>query len=180
MIQSESSIDGHIDLILVLKAVPDDISLNTLKKVELFNFKIFQESLIAHQNREIVEAFEYFDQRNKDRVYSIKNRLLDQKRELLHVQDILKSVDRKLSRDERRKSIAHNKNISASEERKKVKKKIKFEEEPRTEARRSHARDNIKNKDNESSNSSKRESFTLYFKYWVSALSTLTDFCDSE
>ena len=89
ILESESSIEGHIDMILVLKSIPDQITKNTLSRAELFKFKVFQSSLIAHQNADIVDAFEYFDQRNKDRVYSIKDKLLDQKKELESIRQTL-------------------------------------------------------------------------------------------
>ncbi|CAI2359649.1 unnamed protein product [Moneuplotes crassus] len=98
VIQSESSVDGQIDLQLVLKALPDSIKMYSVLKMELFNFKIFQDSLLAHQNTEIVDAFEYFDKRNKERVYGIKDTLLTQKQELLNVRESLTSVQEKLKR----------------------------------------------------------------------------------
>ena len=75
-------------------------------------------------------------------------------RELLHVQEILNSVNNKLAREERRKSVAHTKNISASEERKEVKRKIQFEDDPKTEARK---RPNSRGRLNESSESNSVE-----------------------
>jgi hypothetical protein len=76
----------------VLKAIPDTIKPYFIKRVQLFNFKIFQESLLAHQNREIVDAFEYFDKKNKERIYSIKDTLVGQRKELLKVKEVLESL----------------------------------------------------------------------------------------
>ena len=42
LIQSESSVDGQIDLQLVIKALPDSIKSNSIFLIQLFNFKIFQ------------------------------------------------------------------------------------------------------------------------------------------
>lgn len=81
-----------IDLSLVLKAIPDTIKSYFIKRVQLFNFRIFQESLLAHQNRKIVDAFEYFDKKNKERIYSIKDTLIGQKKELLKVKEVLESL----------------------------------------------------------------------------------------
>lgn len=92
LIQSEASIDGHIDLNLFLKAIPNKIKDFLINRVEFFNFRIFQDSLIAHQNKEIVDAFEHFDMRNKDRVYSIKEKLLIQKNELIKIREILANI----------------------------------------------------------------------------------------
>lgn len=49
-IMSESSIHEHVDMVLVLKSIPGVIKNFELRRVELFHFKIFQESLIAYQN----------------------------------------------------------------------------------------------------------------------------------
>ena len=91
VLESESSIDGHIDLILVIKSLPDYINKNTYSRAELFKFRVFQNSLIAHQNADIVDAFEYFDKRNKDRVYSIKEKLSKQTEELESIRWTLSS-----------------------------------------------------------------------------------------
>jgi hypothetical protein len=34
----------------------------------MFNFRVFQESLTAFQNADLVNAFEYFDEKNRERV----------------------------------------------------------------------------------------------------------------
>ena len=77
---------------MVLKAIPDTIKSYFIKRAQLFNFKIFQESLLAHQNKEIVDAFEYFDKKNKERIYSIKDTLVGQRKELLKVKEVLESL----------------------------------------------------------------------------------------
>ena len=128
LIQSEATIDGHIDLNLVLKAIPNKIKPYMLDRIELFNFIIFQDSLIAHQNTEIVDAFEHFDQRNKDRVYSIKEKLLGQKKELGLIREILSSVQN-LNTSQQRAT-------SADGERKGLRKKINFDEGSRSDFKR--------------------------------------------
>lgn len=72
---SESSADNHLDLILVVKALPYKITEENVEAMEMFNFKIFQESLIAHQNLDMVNAFEYFDDKNRVRVQNVKEKL---------------------------------------------------------------------------------------------------------
>lgn len=52
----------------MVKALPNKIMPYSLETVDLFNFRIFQESLHAHQNQALVKAFEFFDQKNKQRV----------------------------------------------------------------------------------------------------------------
>ena len=67
-IVSESSLNEHLDIMLMLKALPNKLTADTIEEIELFNFRIFQESLIAFQNLDIVNAFEYFDDKNRERV----------------------------------------------------------------------------------------------------------------
>lgn len=68
--------------------------------MELFNFKIFQDSLIAFQNLDIVNAFEYFDEKNRERVQNIKEVLITQKRNLDQANDIITHIKTKVQRNE--------------------------------------------------------------------------------
>ena len=61
---------------LMLKALPNKIKEPTLAQTEMFNFRIFQESLIAFQNLDIVNAFEYFDDKNRERVQNVKDKMM--------------------------------------------------------------------------------------------------------
>jgi hypothetical protein len=54
-----------------------------------FNFSYLQNSLIAFQNAEKVSAFEYFDEKNRDRVQKIRACILDQKDDLNQVETIM-------------------------------------------------------------------------------------------
>ena len=76
VIVSESSTLDHINIVILLKAIPNQIVDYNLEQMELFNFKIFQDSLIAFQNLDIVNAFEYFDEKNRERANNIKEMLL--------------------------------------------------------------------------------------------------------
>ena len=67
-IVTENSQNEHVDVQIMLKAMPNKVLEGTLGQVDLFNFKIIQESIIAFQNLNIVNAFEYFDDKNKERV----------------------------------------------------------------------------------------------------------------
>lgn len=67
-IVSESSMNEHLDIMLMLKALPNKIMEHTLIETEMFNFRIFQESLIAYQNVDLVNAFEYIDDKNRERI----------------------------------------------------------------------------------------------------------------
>lgn len=59
----------------MIKALPNKIMDYGLDAVDLFNFRIFQESLLAYQNLDIVKAFEYFDEKNKQRVKVVNTRV---------------------------------------------------------------------------------------------------------
>jgi hypothetical protein len=37
----------HMDIMLMLKALPNRITKTTIEQIEMFNFRVFQESLIA-------------------------------------------------------------------------------------------------------------------------------------
>lgn len=46
-IVSESSLNEHLDIMLMLKALPNRVNGLSLFSIEMFNFRVFQESLIA-------------------------------------------------------------------------------------------------------------------------------------
>jgi hypothetical protein len=66
----------------------------------MFNFRVFQESLIAFQNVDLVNAFEYFDEKNRERIQNLKEKLSSQKNNLNDVKDILELVKIKIERNE--------------------------------------------------------------------------------
>jgi hypothetical protein len=66
----------------------------------MFNFRVFQESLIAFQNVDLVNAFEYFDEKNRERIQNLKEKLSSQKNNLNDVKDILELVKVKIERNE--------------------------------------------------------------------------------
>jgi hypothetical protein len=75
--------------VLFFKSVPHVIKGENIERVEFFNFKLFQESLVAYMNIEDVSAFEYFDEKNKDRVSLVGVQLHEQKKSLSTVKDSL-------------------------------------------------------------------------------------------
>ena len=99
-IVSESSINEHMDIMLMLKALPNRITKITIEQIEMFNFRVFQESLIAFQNVDLVNAFEYFDEKNRERIQNLKEKLSSQKSNLNDVKDILELVKIKIERNE--------------------------------------------------------------------------------
>ncbi len=96
---------------LMLKALPNKIMPKSLEQTEMFNFRIFQESLIAYQNLDIVNAFEYFDDKNRERVQNVKDKLMNQRNNLNDVKDILELVKIKIERNE--EYFAKNKDSDA-------------------------------------------------------------------
>lgn len=99
-IVSESSLNEHLDILLLLKALPNKITMLSLEQTEMFNFRVFQESLIAFQNVDLVNAFEYFDEKNRERVQNVKEKLISQRNNLNDVKDILELVKIKIERNE--------------------------------------------------------------------------------
>lgn len=76
-IVSESSLNQHIDIHLVMKALPGKIQEENFHHAELFLLELFQNSLIAFQNQDTAKAFEYFDEKNRDRVFLVKEKIKD-------------------------------------------------------------------------------------------------------
>ena len=92
LIGSESSFLDDINLVLMMKALPSKINRDNMLKMKMFNFSIFQNSLIAFQNRDQVKSFEHFDNLNKSRVQKIRESILEQKDDLESVDKILRDV----------------------------------------------------------------------------------------
>ena len=99
-IVSESSLNEHLDIMLMIKALPNRVTQVTLEQTEMFCFRVFQESLIAFQNVDLVNAFEYFDEKNRERVQNVKEKLSNQRNNLNDVKDILELVKIKIERNE--------------------------------------------------------------------------------
>ena len=76
LIGSESTFLDNIDLVLMLKALPGPITTYNLKQISLFNFNILQSAIIAFLNEDIVNAFEFFDQKNRDRVSNVRDLII--------------------------------------------------------------------------------------------------------
>jgi len=64
--------------------------------VQLYNFKLFQESLIAYQNLDLVNAFTYFDEKNRQRVQQVKEKLVYQKGSLKEIVDVISFIKKKM------------------------------------------------------------------------------------
>lgn len=100
LIGTESAFLDDINIILMMKALPNKISEHQiLKQMKLINFSILQDSLIAFQYSNQVQSFEYFDNYNKQRVQKIRTSLMTQKDDLLSVYKILKEVSNYVRRN---------------------------------------------------------------------------------
>lgn len=89
MLNDEGSTVNQINLLLFFNSVSHYIKGVYYKRVKLFNFKLFQESLVAYMNIEDVNAFEYHDEKNRDRVQLVRQQLAEQKKGLKTVKDAL-------------------------------------------------------------------------------------------
>jgi len=98
---SESSANNHLDIVLVMKALPQKVTEANVLSIEMYNFKIFQESLIAYQNLDMVNAFEYFDDKNRVRVQNVKEKLVTQKNELNEMKDLVQSIRTRIKKVKR-------------------------------------------------------------------------------
>lgn len=76
LIQSNSAFLDTIDSVLMMKAIPKQIGAEYLYQQKLFDFSVFQNSLIAFSNAEIIDAFQYYDNKNQQRVTEIKDVIL--------------------------------------------------------------------------------------------------------
>lgn len=65
---SDSSTTEHLDLKLAFKALPLKINKHNLYRIDMINFPMVQKSLIAFQNDDQDELFNYYDKRSKTRI----------------------------------------------------------------------------------------------------------------
>lgn len=70
LINTDSPFLDEINIVIVLKCIPTKI---VGFSSSLINLSILQNSLIAHKNKDAVDAFDYVDDKNKKRVLKIKN-----------------------------------------------------------------------------------------------------------
>lgn len=70
LISTDSPFLDEINIVIVMKCIPTKI---VDYSSSLINLSILQNSLIAHKNSELVDAFGYVDEKNKKRVLKIKD-----------------------------------------------------------------------------------------------------------
>ena len=67
-------------------AMPTDITKEKVKRTEMFNFNVLEDSLTKFLNTEQSEAFSYYDSQNIERVQKIRDSIAQQKANLERVQ----------------------------------------------------------------------------------------------
>lgn len=70
LINTDSPFLDEINIVIVMKCIPTKI---VEYSSSLINLSILQNSLIAHKNKDYVDAFDYVDEKNKKRVAKIKS-----------------------------------------------------------------------------------------------------------
>ena len=64
-VSETSTANEQIDLNLALKALPVKVDEQNIYRIDLMNFNMVQRSLIAFQNNDQDELFEFYDNRSK-------------------------------------------------------------------------------------------------------------------
>lgn len=108
--ETSSGLDT-IDIILMMKALPQKITESDLHLKYMFNFVYTQDSLLAYRNEDQVMAFEYYDTLNSKRVTKIRQCIATQRDNLLCVQTIMECIRKQIEHQET--TIASIKNIWA-------------------------------------------------------------------
>ena len=86
-ISSESNPNLRIDIILMLKAIPIEISKNNINQVKKFQLRTLQQSFVAYKNADQGDAFEHYDNLNNNRVQMVREIELNKYENLLIVND---------------------------------------------------------------------------------------------
>lgn len=72
----KSTFLDNIDIVLMLRALPIPIVNFNMEQAKLFNFSILQSAIIAFLNQDIVNSFEFFDVKNRDRVQIVRDLII--------------------------------------------------------------------------------------------------------
>lgn len=72
-----SSSKSQVDINLALKSLPARIDMNNLYRVDMIGFSIIQKALIAFQNDDQDELFNYYDNRTKVRLRKLNVNLTE-------------------------------------------------------------------------------------------------------
>ena len=91
-IVTEQSISEHLDILLMIKALPNRVNETNFESINNFDFRIVQESLTAFQNVDLVNAFEYFDGKNRDRCGKVKDALRGETKNLKEIDQLIRDT----------------------------------------------------------------------------------------
>lgn len=152
--EASSSLDT-IDITLMMKAIPQKVTSELqVSKFYQFNFSTTQDSLTAAQNSEQVQAFEYYDQLNSKRVQNIRKCILDQRDNLLCVQNIMTCIKEQVEKQEN--TIAEIELIWKKFEKTELERKRKKQEEDAANAEAFRKSDARKSKKGEKRKTTKK------------------------
>eukprot|EP00344_Euplotes_crassus_P005221 CAMPEP_0197002420 /NCGR_PEP_ID=MMETSP1380-20130617/6908_1 /TAXON_ID=5936 /ORGANISM="Euplotes crassus, Strain CT5" /LENGTH=358 /DNA_ID=CAMNT_0042420521 /DNA_START=271 /DNA_END=1347 /DNA_ORIENTATION=- len=93
LLNDENSQYANINLVYFFKSLPQRLTKKTYRTCKFYNFKLFQESLVAYMNIQDVNAFEYNDVKNRDRMASVRTQILEQRQGLDNTQEFLKTLE---------------------------------------------------------------------------------------
>ena len=93
LLNEEGSSSNQINLLIFFNSLPHYIEGIYYKRAKMFCIKLFQESLVAYKNIEDVNAHEFHDERNRDRVQLVKKQIAQQRSGLKTIKDCLKILE---------------------------------------------------------------------------------------
>lgn len=95
LLSSDSNTKGEINLYHALRALPKRLNEVNFNRIEMMNLSVIQMSIIAFQNDDKDELFNFYDKRNKTRLHKLKLTSVDNNKSL---EDILKRLIRTLEK----------------------------------------------------------------------------------
>jgi len=92
ILMSDGTKKDQIDLKLVLRALPQKVDENNVYRIPMYDFQVVQKSLIAFQNDDQDELFNYYDSKSKMRLRKLTKKANYTKSETLDLKQIGSSV----------------------------------------------------------------------------------------
>lgn len=89
LLSSDSNTKGEINLFHALRAIPKRLNEVNFNRIEMMNLSLVQMSIIAFQNDDKDELFNFYDKRSKTRLHKLKLSSVDNS---THISDILKRL----------------------------------------------------------------------------------------
>lgn len=97
LLSSDSNQKGEVNLRLALNALPTRVNDYNFDKINLINFSVVQLSLIAFQNDDKDELFNFYDRRNMKRLYKLRAKSKENIEDIGYLQDISTRLIEKIS-----------------------------------------------------------------------------------